>query len=316
MAAADAASRPTPAQLIEREQVERPRAVLAASISAVVGVGSMVAVTLAYRGYPRVSQLEVLQAALGADLGRPGLRSEQLQFVADRAPQLMLATGAQALASLLFAYLLVLLYRAAADRGVNVPRFTPAIAIGGGVSAALGTLGLQTAIQVNAANAVDRQDWTLIPATGPVANASFVLLLLSTMALAVATVLVALAAMRTGLLTRFLGGLGIAVGVIMVFFNPAVSGSAGNGFVIQSIWVLLVALSLSGKLPSGLPPAWEAGEARPWPSQQQVRAQRQKEAGGKSRSTNSKPGEPAEASTPGPSPATSKKKRKKRARNP
>ena len=303
----------TPEQLVAAEQTQRPRAIVAAAASAVVGVGSMVGVTLAYKGYPRVSQLEVLQAAIGKDLGRVGLRSEQLNFVADRAPQLMLATAAQAIASLLFVYLLVFLYRASVNRGINVPRFTPALAMSGGFSAALGTLGLQAAIQVNAANAVDRQDWTVIPATGPVANLSFVLLLLSTMTIAIATVLVSLSAMRTGLLTKFLGGLGIAVGVIMVFFNPAVSGSAGNGFVIQSIWVLLVALSLTGRLPSGLPPAWDAGEARPWPSQQEARAQR--EAGKGGAKSSSAPAQSAAPATSQPSPATSKKKRKKRSRS-
>jgi hypothetical protein len=63
-------------------------------------------------------------------------------------------------------------------------------------------------------------------------------------------------AMRTGLLSRFWGSLGMAVGVAAVIgLSP---------FVL--VWFLYLGLLLIGKVPGGKPPAWDAGEAIPWPS--------------------------------------------------
>lgn len=63
-------------------------------------------------------------------------------------------------------------------------------------------------------------------------------------------------AMRTGLLTRFWGSLGMALGIAALFgLLP---------FVL--IWFLYFGVLLLDRLPGGRPPAWEAGEAVPWPT--------------------------------------------------
>lgn len=63
-------------------------------------------------------------------------------------------------------------------------------------------------------------------------------------------------AMRTGLLTRFWGSLGMALGVAALLL------------LIQftMIWFLYFALLVAGWVPGGRPPAWERGEAVPWPT--------------------------------------------------
>jgi hypothetical protein len=63
-------------------------------------------------------------------------------------------------------------------------------------------------------------------------------------------------AMRTGLLTRFWGSLGIALGIAMLI----------GFFILAIVWFLYLGLLYLGKLPGGKPPAWEAGEAVPWPT--------------------------------------------------
>jgi hypothetical protein len=63
-------------------------------------------------------------------------------------------------------------------------------------------------------------------------------------------------AMRVGLLTRFWGSLGMAVGVAALLLIPQ----------FTMIFFIYFALLLVGKLPRGRPPAWEAGEAVPWPT--------------------------------------------------
>lgn len=66
----------------------------------------------------------------------------------------------------------------------------------------------------------------------------------------VAVVYTALWAMRTGLLTRFWGALGIALGAVFVFFT-----------LFTLAWFIYVGLLLVGWVPGGRPPAWAAGEA-------------------------------------------------------
>jgi hypothetical protein len=74
--------------------------------------------------------------------------------------------------------------------------------------------------------------------------------------LAVAFFYSCLWAMRTGLLTRFWGSLGMALGVAALI---------GLIFLLMA-WLIYFALLVIGKVPGGKPPAWEAGEAVPWPT--------------------------------------------------
>jgi hypothetical protein len=63
-------------------------------------------------------------------------------------------------------------------------------------------------------------------------------------------------AMRTGLLSRFWGSLGMALGIATLF-----------GLIIFTlIWFVYFGLLVLGRIPGGRPPAWEQGEALPWPS--------------------------------------------------
>jgi len=76
------------------------------------------------------------------------------------------------------------------------------------------------------------------------------------LALAFALAYCSLHALRTGLLTRFWGSLGIALGVaVLLGLLP-----------IALIWFAYIGLLIAGWVPNGRPPAWAAGEAIPWPS--------------------------------------------------
>jgi hypothetical protein len=70
----------------------------------------------------------------------------------------------------------------------------------------------------------------------------------------VSIIYVALWAMRTGLLSRFWGSLGIALGAVFAFFT-----------LFTLIWFIYLGLLLAGWVPGGRPPAWATGEAVPWP---------------------------------------------------
>jgi hypothetical protein len=77
-----------------------------------------------------------------------------------------------------------------------------------------------------------------------------------TLALLIGLFYTCLWALRTGLLSRFWGSLGMAVGVAaLIGFLP-----------IVYLWFAYFGILMIGVLPGGRPPAWAAGEAIPWPS--------------------------------------------------
>jgi hypothetical protein len=82
------------------------------------------------------------------------------------------------------------------------------------------------------------------------------LTLAGSLGLVVGVVYTSLNAMRVGLLTRFLGTLGMAVGVASLFFGP----------VFLVLYAAALGFLFLGAVPGGRPPAWERGEAVPWPA--------------------------------------------------
>lgn len=63
-------------------------------------------------------------------------------------------------------------------------------------------------------------------------------------------------AMRAGLLTRFWGSLGMALGVAALL----------SLVLFTLIWFLYFGLLVAGLVPGGRPPAWAEGKAIPWPT--------------------------------------------------
>jgi hypothetical protein len=88
-------------------------------------------------------------------------------------------------------------------------------------------------------------------------QASQGLLLPAVLGLIVMMVYVSLQSMRAGLITRFLGSMGMALGASMILILPI-------AVVAMLAWAGFLGLLFVGKVPGGRPPAWEAGEAIPW----------------------------------------------------
>jgi hypothetical protein len=76
------------------------------------------------------------------------------------------------------------------------------------------------------------------------------------LALAFALVYSCLYGMRVGILSRFWGSLGMAIGAASIF----------GLFQLGVIWFIYFGLLVAGWLPGGRPPAWATGEAIPWPT--------------------------------------------------
>nr|MBA2636769.1 hypothetical protein [Solirubrobacterales bacterium] len=82
--------------------------------------------------------------------------------------------------------------------------------------------------------------------------------------LAVAIALIALNAMRAGLLTRFLGILGVVVGLLWVLPFDQFA-------LIRGVWFVALGLLFLHRFPRTAPPAWASGQAEPWPTRQELR---------------------------------------------
>jgi hypothetical protein len=89
-----------------------------------------------------------------------------------------------------------------------------------------------------------------------VLQASQGLLLPAVLGLIVMMVYIPLQSLRAGLLSRFLGSLGIALGASMILILPV-------AIIAMLAWTGFLGLVSVGRVPGGRPPAWDAGEAVP-----------------------------------------------------
>jgi uncharacterized membrane protein YqhA len=69
--------------------------------------------------------------------------------------------------------------------------------------------------------------------------------------------------MRTGLLTRFMGTVGIAFIAALILIPQL-------GPLATVLWFAVLGLMLARWWPRALPPAWDAGEAIPWPGREDI----------------------------------------------
>jgi len=278
---------------------------------------------LAYESRVRTRQV-VLAAAAGIlvmaavliQLGGPhvnvneqtlGLVTEDKRFGRD-----LIGAIASGLGSLALAWTLWYLWGSTRAREPNAkPTFTGIIAIVGGVVSGVSVIWYVIAYGIQAhhfvshgsqtypeANALLTTPWLVIP---QITNDLGLLLV------AVALVLVSLNAMRFGLLTRFLGYLGIIAGVLTII--PLVPIP-----IVEAYYLLALAYLFSGRWPSGVPPAWTSGRAEPWPKTPRERPAREPLLG---RGRGKPAPKPAPEAVGAPAPATTrsttpKRKRKRR----
>ncbi len=87
--------------------------------------------------------------------------------------------------------------------------------------------------------------------------------LAGSMAFAIALVILNVNAMRAGVVSRFMGIMGVIVGALPVLSSLIPIVSAG---IVQLFWLIALGVLFLGKWPGGRGPAWETGEATPWPS--------------------------------------------------
>jgi hypothetical protein len=279
------------AETLQAEARERPRMTVVAIAAAIFTLAA-----------PIVG-LAVLKAQPDSEIGRALQRQEHFAGLA-------LSALCSVLGLLAITLTLDFLLRAVRARRPELPWQLRPLLWTGGVGLVILLLALQVATSVKLDHFAHDGSQTYEEARavsdfGAVAYLG----ILAQFAFAGAFVAVAVTAMRVGLLTRFLGYLGVISAVLFVI--PLVPIP-----VVQVYWLGALAMLFAGRSPSGTPPAWQSGEAMPWPSPAEQREQRVREAearrggGDVVEGTVAEPGDVP--TTGGPSPATSRRKRKKR----
>jgi hypothetical protein len=284
-----------PDEQLAWERRHRVRAAIAALVAGLALLMVNVLQAILQRDSPITSGLEALQrGAQPGDVGR--LPSQQAAFFEymDSKRALVLALGIAGLIAWIgVAWTVGFLGVATRARLPVFRRFIIYVPIVGGVLLGIGALILQIGrLQVvdnflssdRTVQAVADSDSGLIQFAG-------VLIQLGTLAMAVGLILVALNAMRSGLLNRMLGYLGIASGAMMVLVALP---------IVQIFWLVAVGFVLLGRWPGGELPAWATGRAVPWPTPDRPPPRQRR-------------GAPAAAQAPAAAtPSSARRKRKKR----
>jgi hypothetical protein len=261
------------------EARHRTRAAAAAFGGAVLTFLSNVISGTTLTDAPGVSVIGALELAAepGAVTEAESLRTATYAYLDDNAAQLLAGAFANALGFLCVAYALT--YLAFATRARR-PEFAKAAAYAGLVGAvlyAVFSLLAQVAQNIAISDFLDGRrtvaDAEDIGGSGLLVFAQ-ILYIPAVLALGMGLVFTGLNAMRAGLLTRFMGALGMMLGVFLVL--PLLPYGAT---LIQVFWFAALGLLFLGRWPGGRPPAWRSGRAEPWPSAREARAQRMAGAG-------------------------------------
>ena len=236
---------------LEHEARVRTRQAIVAAVAAVCLIASAV---LQLAGpHTKVNELTL------------GLIFEHRRFMLDLIGAIIETVGWLALS-----WTLWYLYDCARARESRVPSYLGVLALVAGPLASIGILGYVISYGLAAQDFVSHGAQTYPQAhqllSGTALSVFQIIDYLGELVLALAFAMISLNAMRVGLLTRFLGFLGIIGGVLTLFVITPVP-------IVQFYWLAALAYLLSGRWPSSVPPAWRTGKVERWPSAQEAREQ-------------------------------------------
>jgi hypothetical protein len=322
----------TPQETLAWEAEHRGRAGIAAFVAAGC---TFLGVVLTTVGQPSSSKfddqiLTVVDTMGNTAAGRPNPPGRISAYAVDvgQHPGLPIAGAIiYGIGSLAVFFVLAYLFRATRNRKPEFPQFALVVAAVGAVGFGVGRAVSEVARYLGAASFVDAADKSNSAATDALSPTATlvgqIIWEFCALLLGVAFILIALHAMRVGLLSRFMGILGMIVGVTVAPILPL-----DQQGIIRIFWFGALGFLIIGRWPQ-IPRAWATGQAEPWPSQQQLREQREAaRAEGRGRSPAKEPrAERKPPAAPPPSPprprrpdpsaaaephSVSKKKRRKR----
>jgi hypothetical protein len=272
------------AETLQAEARDRPRMAIAALVAAVFTLAAPIVGLVVLKDSPRNLVGQAIQ------------RQQHLVGIA-------LSAACSVVGLVAITLTLDFLLRATRRRRPDLPGQLRPLLWAGGIGLVVLLVALQVVATVKLNHFVDHGSQTYEEARKVNDQGAVAFLgILAQFAFAGAFVTIAVTAMRVGLLTRFLGYLGVISAVLFVI--PLVPIP-----IVQVYWLGALAMLFAGRSPSGTPPAWESGEAMPWPSPAEMREQRVRDAEAR-RAPGA--GEVVEAPAAEPVATPAKRKRKKR----
>ena len=261
---------------LEWERRRRPAMALAAVVAGLLPLIAGVANAVVYNRAPRASLVTSLERAFapGPIAQLPSLHVPLYEFYRDNFAVLLGIASLNALGLLATGVVLTFLGQAARARRpafrssfANLPLVASAVFAIAGLVLVVATNASVSSLLDGPRTVRAVTDWQ-----GGFITAGRTIESLARLLLGVGFVLVSLNAMRTGLLTRFMGALGIVSGALLVL--PI----GGPLPIVQAFWLVGLAISISERFPNAVAPAWRTGRPEPWPSQQELREAREEAA--------------------------------------
>lgn len=315
------ATAPEIKQRVTFESARRARLAVPAVAGGVLYLLSGIILSAALKELPAVGIVQGLEPVLRGQ-SSPGVspRAPEVRYIDHHAFYLIVGTLLTAIAVAALTVVLLFILDATAFRRPSWPAARPLVLIGGSGVALLNVvhevvLVLEAHKFIAGGNFTNKAVDKALLTTGSTGVVLGLLGLIAALALAVGMIATMLGSMRAGLLPRWLSVLGILSGLLFLpfFGTPTLQ-------LIPTFWLVATGILLMERWPAGDPPAWAAGEARPWPTQAEQRAKREEEKGGSGGggSRESKGarngGEPLTDVAPAPTPIAGGSRRKRRKR--
>jgi hypothetical protein len=298
-------------QQLAWEARQRPRAAAASIAAAVLSLAGYLWGGSALRDAPRAGYLESLGnlAADGPIGEQPSLLARGLQFYVDNAFGIVGSAILRSLGLLALAWAVTFLAAAVRARRRQFARPAVYVTLVGAVLLALSDVIIPIERTITFQSFLDgsRSVDEARDLGGSVYITGQLLGFVGRFMLAAGVLLTSLNAMRAGLLTRFVGILGVVAGGLLVL--PQLAPLP----VVLWFWLVAMGLIMFGRGRVGLLPAWRTGNEEPWPSSQQAALARREAEERRQGITPEMPApKPRPEPTGRPHPSSKKRKRKRR----
>jgi len=257
---------------IEEESRRRTRLAVPAFAGGFLYLLSAIIISSTLSGAPTVGLFQGLAPALsGQSSPAESPRTREVKFISHHAFSLLAGSTLAALAVVVLALILLLLADATIFRRPETWSLARPLVLYGGIAVALVSIGHQVVSSIETHSFAVGSDHSNTAAehaltTGTANTIVDYVDLLAGLALAAGMISVMINALRVGLVPRWMGILGMFTGLLI--FLP-IGGAQLQ--IVPAFWMIMMGVLYAGRWPksaaagTGEPPAWAAGEARPWP---------------------------------------------------
>ncbi len=256
------------------EAANRKRAAACAWAAGLLTIVGATLSSLGLSGLPTfdneaVTATDAIRDLIAGNAIPPGRIALQAEWLSSRLTMPIIGTVLYGIGSLLIFGVVAFLFKAIRARNPGFGQLTLIAGAFGAVAFGVGRTVAQMSYYFGIASFDGGNNFEATEAlTGGAFVAGQIFWQLGAFAIGLAFIMLGLNAMRVGLLTRFMGVLGMIVGA--TFILPL-----DQQGVLRAFWLGVVGFIFILRWPGGrIPPAWISGKAEPWPSMAAARAQK------------------------------------------